>query len=73
MLGISKTLDTAGMTPKMFQGAADIYRFIAGTSLGKETPEKCDKTRDGKDVVRLSIMSAATWCAWPGVKPLARR
>jgi len=53
MLEISKTLGTAGMTPKMFQGAADIYRFVAGTSLGKETPEERDKTRDGKDVVRL--------------------
>jgi 3-hydroxyisobutyrate dehydrogenase-like beta-hydroxyacid dehydrogenase len=53
MLEISKTLGAAGMTPKMFQGAADVYRFIAETSLGKETPETCDKTRDGKDVVRL--------------------
>ena len=53
MLEISKTLESAGMTPKMFEGAADIYRFVAGTSLGKETPEKRDKTRDGKDVVRL--------------------
>src|SRR5215831_6545224 len=53
MLEISKTLGSAGMTPKMFQGAADIYRFVAGTSLGKETPEERDKTRDGKDVVRL--------------------
>jgi 3-hydroxyisobutyrate dehydrogenase-like beta-hydroxyacid dehydrogenase len=53
MLEISKTLGTAGMTPKMFQGAADIYRFVAHTSLGKETPENRDKTRDGKDVVRL--------------------
>jgi len=52
MLEISKTLGTAGMTPKMFQGAADVYRFVAGTSLGKETPEKRDKRRDGKDVVR---------------------
>jgi hypothetical protein len=50
---IAKTLGTAGMTPKTFQGAADIYPFVAGTSLGKETPEKRDKTRDGKDVVRL--------------------
>jgi hypothetical protein len=41
------------MTPKMFQGAADVYRFIAETSLGKETPETRDKTRDGKDVVGL--------------------
>jgi 3-hydroxyisobutyrate dehydrogenase-like beta-hydroxyacid dehydrogenase len=53
MLEISKTLDTTGMTPKMFQGAADIYRFVAGTSLGKETPENRDKTRKGEDVVRL--------------------
>ncbi len=53
MLEISKTLDAAGMTPQMFQGAADIYRFVAGTSLGKETPENRDKTRLGKDVVRL--------------------
>jgi len=53
MLEISKTLGAAGMTPKMFQGAADIYRFVAGTSLGKEAPENRDKTREGKDVVRL--------------------
>ena len=53
MLEISKTLDAAGMTPQMFQGAADIYRFVAGTPLGKETPENRDKTRPGKDVVRL--------------------
>ena len=53
MLEISKTLGTAGMTPKMFQGAADIYRFVAGTSIGKETPEHRDKNRDGKDVVQL--------------------
>jgi len=53
MLEIAKTLDATGMTPKMFQGAADVYRFVAGTSLGKESPESRDKTRDGKDVVRM--------------------
>ena len=53
MLEISKTLGSAGVSPKMFQGAADIYRFVAGTSLGKETPENRDKGREGKDVVRL--------------------
>jgi hypothetical protein len=36
----------------MFQGAADVYRFVASTSLGKETPESRDKGREGKDVVR---------------------
>jgi 3-hydroxyisobutyrate dehydrogenase-like beta-hydroxyacid dehydrogenase len=53
MIEISKTLDAAGMTPKMFQGAADVYRFVARTTLGKEMPENRDKTREGKDVVRL--------------------
>jgi 3-hydroxyisobutyrate dehydrogenase-like beta-hydroxyacid dehydrogenase len=53
MLEISKTLATAGVTPKMFQGAADVYRFVAATPLGKETPENRDKAREGKDVVRL--------------------
>jgi 3-hydroxyisobutyrate dehydrogenase-like beta-hydroxyacid dehydrogenase len=52
MLEISKTLGGAGMTPQMFQGAADIYRFVAGTSLGNETPENRDKTRQGKEIVR---------------------
>ena len=52
MLEISKTLDTAGITPKVFQGAADIYSFVAATALGKETPENRDKTRSGSDVVR---------------------
>lgn len=59
MLEIAKTLESAGMTPKMFQGAADIYRFVAGTPLGKETPEERDKARDGKDVVRLLAGDAA--------------
>jgi len=53
MLEISKTLSAAGMTAKMFEGAADVYRFVAATSLGKETPESRDKTRGGKDIVRL--------------------
>jgi len=52
MLEISKTLATAGITPKMFQGAADIFLFVAATALGKETPETRDKARQGKDVVR---------------------
>jgi 3-hydroxyisobutyrate dehydrogenase-like beta-hydroxyacid dehydrogenase len=53
MLEISKTLGASGITPKVFQGAAEIYGFVAGTALGKETPENRDKTRGGKDVLRL--------------------
>jgi hypothetical protein len=37
----------------VFEGCADIYDFVAGTALGKETPENRDKARSGKDVVRL--------------------
>jgi 3-hydroxyisobutyrate dehydrogenase-like beta-hydroxyacid dehydrogenase len=53
MLEISKTLSTAGMTAKMFEGAADVYHFVAATSLGKETPENRDKARGGRDIVSL--------------------
>jgi 3-hydroxyisobutyrate dehydrogenase-like beta-hydroxyacid dehydrogenase len=53
MVEISKTLAAAGITPKVFQGAAEIYRFVAGTALGQETPENRDKARTGRDVVRL--------------------
>jgi len=53
MREIAKTLEGAGITPNVFRGAAEIYDFVAATSLGKETPENRDKTRSGKDVVRL--------------------
>jgi len=53
MIEISKTLGAAGIGPKVFQGEADIFQFVAGTPLGKETPETRDKSRTGKDVVRL--------------------
>ena len=52
MIEISKTLGTSGVTPKVFQGAAEIFQFVADTPLGKETPETRPKARDGKDVVR---------------------
>jgi len=52
MIEISKTLGSAGITPKVFQGASDIYKFVAGTALGKETPEQVrDNERSGKTVV----------------------
>lgn len=53
MLQIAQTFEAAGLTPRMFQGAADMYEFVAATQLGKETPEGRDKSRSGGDVVRL--------------------
>jgi len=53
MFEIAKTFESVGLTPRMFQGTADMYEFVAATALGKETPESRDKSRGGKDVVRL--------------------
>jgi 3-hydroxyisobutyrate dehydrogenase-like beta-hydroxyacid dehydrogenase len=53
MLEIAKTFEGAGMTPRIFEGAADMYTFIAGTAIGRETPENRDKSRSGRDVVKL--------------------
>ncbi len=52
MREIAKTFEGAGLTPRMFEGAADMYTFIAATRLGKETPENRDKSRKGQDVVK---------------------
>ncbi len=53
MLQIARCFESTGMTPRMFLGAADMYEYVAGTALGKETPETRDKSRTGIDVVRL--------------------
>jgi hypothetical protein len=53
MLEISKTLASAGITPNVFKGAAEIFEFVAATELGKETPEQSRKNeRTGKQVVQ---------------------
>jgi 3-hydroxyisobutyrate dehydrogenase-like beta-hydroxyacid dehydrogenase len=48
---IAATFEQLGMTPKILLGAADMYRFIADTPLGAETPENRDRDRDLYDVV----------------------
>jgi len=37
---IAQTFDDVGLTPNIFLGAADIYRHVAGTPVGKVTPEE---------------------------------
>ena len=49
---IARCFEAVGMTPRMMQGAADIYKFVATTTLGKETPENRDTSKTGEDVVR---------------------
>jgi 3-hydroxyisobutyrate dehydrogenase-like beta-hydroxyacid dehydrogenase len=53
MLEIAKTFEGVGMTPRILQGAADMYEYIAATPLGRESPEQArEKSRSGADVVR---------------------
>jgi 3-hydroxyisobutyrate dehydrogenase-like beta-hydroxyacid dehydrogenase len=49
---IARTFEGVGMTPRIFQGQADMFELVAGTALGRETPESRDKSRSGKDVIK---------------------
>jgi 3-hydroxyisobutyrate dehydrogenase-like beta-hydroxyacid dehydrogenase len=40
-----------GMTPDILNGAAEIYRFVADTPIGRETPETRDRNRKADGVV----------------------
>lgn len=53
MKEIAKTFESTGLTPKIFQGAADIYHFVGESELAKETPENMDKNRTLDTVINL--------------------
>ncbi|MCG6134639.1 MAG: DUF1932 domain-containing protein [Nostoc sp. LLA-1] len=42
---IAETFKEVGLTERTFYGAADIYRLVKDTSLGKETPEERNRER----------------------------
>jgi 3-hydroxyisobutyrate dehydrogenase-like beta-hydroxyacid dehydrogenase len=48
---IAETFEALDLTEHIFQGAADVYRLVKETSLGKETPEERDCDRVLKDVI----------------------
>jgi hypothetical protein len=53
MQEIAKTFGDVGMTPRIMQGAADMYELIAKTPLGRESPEEArTQGRGGPDVIR---------------------
>jgi 3-hydroxyisobutyrate dehydrogenase-like beta-hydroxyacid dehydrogenase len=56
---IAATFAALGMTPKMLEGAADMYRFVEQTPPGKETPETRDMSRDAYGVVNALADSLA--------------
>lgn len=50
---ISRTYERLGMTPKIEWGAADMYREVAQTRLGRETPEQRDPSRSLDTVIEM--------------------
>lgn len=53
MQEIARTFEELGMTRRIFDGATDMYEFVAATALGKESPEQARKAaRTGNDVTR---------------------
>ncbi len=49
---IRDTFDHLGLTPLIFQGVSDIYRFMGDTPLGEEFPESRDRERTFTDTIR---------------------
>ena len=54
---IADTFAAVGLTPDIFRGVADIYRFVEATPLGHETPGTRSLAQDASDV--SSILAAA--------------
>ncbi len=54
---IAATFGDLGLTPNILQGAADLYRFVADTPIGRETPEGRDRDR-GLDGVIAALAAA---------------
>jgi hypothetical protein len=50
---IAKTFEELQMTPRIYQGAADMYRFMGQSPLADETPETRDKTRTLDKVIEI--------------------
>ena len=49
---IRDTFAHLGMTPHLFEGVADMYRFIGSTPLGDEHPETRDRDRTFTETIR---------------------
>jgi 3-hydroxyisobutyrate dehydrogenase-like beta-hydroxyacid dehydrogenase len=53
MLEIAKTFEDVGLTPSIFNGAADMFEHIAALPLGRESPEEARaKARTGAQVIQ---------------------
>jgi 3-hydroxyisobutyrate dehydrogenase-like beta-hydroxyacid dehydrogenase len=48
---IAKTYEALGITGKMYEGAAEFYTFVGGTSLAEEKAETMDRSRTLRQVI----------------------
>ncbi|MFC1817007.1 DUF1932 domain-containing protein [Thermodesulfobacteriota bacterium] len=49
---IAKTFEDVGLTPRIYLGAADIYRFVGNTVLAERTPEDPDPLPTLTEVIK---------------------
>jgi len=54
---IAKTYEDIGLSPKLFQGAAETYQFVAETPLGKEIIEERNKGQTLNDALEIMVQS----------------
>jgi 3-hydroxyisobutyrate dehydrogenase-like beta-hydroxyacid dehydrogenase len=54
---IAATFAATGLTPRILEGAADMYRFVGETPLGQETPEARRQGTTLEEVVRILAQS----------------
>ena len=58
-----------GMTPRILQGAADLFKFVATTPLGQESPETRDQSR-GLDGVVAALAESLTQADTSPIAPV---
>ena len=51
---ISDTFASLGVTPLFHMGAAEIYRVLATTPFGLETPETIDHERSAWETIKVA-------------------
>jgi 3-hydroxyisobutyrate dehydrogenase-like beta-hydroxyacid dehydrogenase len=49
---IAKTFGDVGLTPKILEGAADMYRFVGSNPVSDETPETIDRNRTLEQLIQ---------------------
>ncbi len=50
---IAKTFSSVGLTPKILEGAADLYRFVSKNPIADETPETIDRNRTLEQLIQI--------------------